>query len=1029
MRRTPAASSESYRLLSEPKLMPAQAYSERKKAPRSVQESGSKRLERQRALVTSQVWPRLALAVTGQHPALQRACACDDANPGCACGPEMQDKRMGRALVQPSLAISTPGDPSEREADRIANEVMRMPDSEGTTPRIRPAAGWALNRKCASCTAENATGNLAGVVARGTSGGAQALDDDTRDFMETRFGQDFATVQLYTSAEAGNTAKAIGARAYTVGRSITFAPGAFAPQSEAGRRLIAHELTHVVQQGGSSERIQRQGEDIPGARERGGARQPAIPQPDVVIDPTALSEPHCPRTPTGLGNLAPAAPCREDGDDIDGDRFQFCADSDVFSDPADLARLRSLVSGQPSGTSFRLRAFSSLEGPGTTENAELYNHNLSCHRLNRVLREFINLGVQEEQIDAVSMGPTDQFGAGVAAQPRNRVVVVAADPTQHAPRPNAAGMTMAQIRDAAKRLLTSGDYPLAADAYFARWSCGRWRTLAEATNRSTVLIAGQETSIGAGQELGTTAATGENTIVISPDISSATDPIGCAANRIADLTMHHASRPVLSNFADQHRAGMHLVFLAGLPECRIPLDPLNASFDVHARPIPVDPFLGFVPGCADLPLPGPLANQRGPATMETPPTFTVSSLTLAGVSGAVVPSGSNPVTVGVEPDSEFEVHATVDAAGAGPTVGAFEIGFVQTVMAESWLNTHVDGRRERRRFPLPLRDGPGRSDPQSEPPWFSAGAKVRAVPGANQVQMADAPNFRAFRFLPDLPTTRFVQSIQVARGGGGAPVTLERPTFDPTLGPPLPASATQAEVEAERRRRTALVRNVPDRGRRLLDFNTWVVARQKGAPATLGATQFLAGLRMTFRLLADWSSTPTGDVRGAGSYSLVTRAATDGDAAEMVLRGATPLDFVGPNGVPLFAEFLDIDAPLPRAQASGLPRSALFDAVRQISLPHRTGPTLTGEIIVRITVEAETGRVVLDTPDLQRGAIRILGTGPGLPEVDTPETRAFARVIFPEIRKLVAAPGFAPNEPQTGTMPIAVRLPSVASSP
>jgi hypothetical protein len=925
--------------------------------------------------------------------------------------------------IQPKYRVSEPGDADELEADRLADRVMRMTPSDRSESATANPAQPMLSRMCSHCQ-EGAPAIVHDVLR--SSG--HPLDPQTRAYFDPRFGHDFSRVRVHADAQAAASAQAINALAYTVGDHVAFKHGQYAPDTSQGRQLLAHELAHVVQQGGSSERIQRQEEDIPGVRERGGARQPAIPQADVVIDPTALSEPHCPRAPTGLGNLAPAAPCREDGEDIDGDRFQFCADSDVFSDPADLPRLRGLVSGQPSGTSFRLRSFSSLEGPGTTENADLYNHNLSCHRLNRVVRELINLGVQEQQIDAVSMGPTDQFGAGVAAQPRNRVVVVAAHPTQHAPRPSASGMTMAQIRDAAKRLLTSGDYPLAADAYFARWSCGRWRTLAEATNRSTVLIAGQETSIGTGQELGTTAATGENTIVISPDISSATDPIGCAANRIADLTMHHASRPVLSNFADQHRTGMHLVFLAGLPECRIPLDPLNASFDVHARPIPVDPFLGFVPRCADLPLPGPLANQRGPVTMETPPTFTVSSLTLAGVSGALVSSRSNPVTVGVEPDSEFEVHATVVAAGAGPAVGAFEIGIVQTVMAESWLNTHVDGRRERRRFPLPLRDGPGRSDPQSEPPWFSASAKVQAVPGANQVQMTDAPNFRAFRFLPDLPTTGFIQSIQVAPGGGAA-VTLERPTFDPRLGPPLPASATPAEIEAERRRRTALVHNVPDRGRRLLDFNTWVVARQKGAPATLGATQFLAGLRMTFRLLADWSSTPTGDVRGAGSYSLVTRAATDSDAAEMVLRGATPLDFVGPNGVPLFAEFLDIDAPIPRAQASGLPRSAFFDAVRQITLPHRIGPALTGEIIVRINVEAETGRVVLDTPDLQRGAIRILGTGPRLPEVDTPETRAFARAIFPEIRKLVAAPGFAPNEPQTGTMPIAVRLPSVATSP
>src|SRR5262249_41586966 len=139
----------------------------------------------------------------------------------------------------------------------------------------------------------------------------------------------------------------------------------------------------------------------------------------------------------------------------------------------------------------------------------------------------------------------------------------------------------------------------------------------------------------------------------------------CAANRITDLTFHHFSRPVLSNFEDQHRAGMHLVHLAGLPECRIPLDPLNASFEVRSRPNPVDPLTGFIPRCGDQPLPGALASQQGPATMETPPSFTVNSpLTLFGSSGSVVPSGSNPITVGVEPDGPFRIVANVDAIGA-----------------------------------------------------------------------------------------------------------------------------------------------------------------------------------------------------------------------------------------------------------------------------------------------------------------------------------------------------------------------------
>ena len=236
----------------------------------------------------------------------------------------------------------------------------------------------------------------------------------------------------------------------------------------------------------------------------GGAAQPRQarpPEPDVVVDPTVLSEPNCPRTPTRLGNLAPTPMCDEDGEDIDGTIFGFCPDSDVFTDPGDFGS--TARAGQHSAIRYHLwrRSRRQRGGPGTAESATLYNRNLSCHRLNRVIRELLNLGVQEQQIEAVSMGPTERFGVGAAAEPRNRVAVIEANPPQQQPRPDATGMTMSQIRDAAKQRIASGDYPLAADAYFARWSCGRWRTLSEAVARTTVLIENQETRLSASVKL------------------------------------------------------------------------------------------------------------------------------------------------------------------------------------------------------------------------------------------------------------------------------------------------------------------------------------------------------------------------------------------------------------------------------------------------------------------------------------------------------------------------------------------------
>ncbi len=76
----------------------------------------------------------------------------------------------------------------------------------------------------------------------------QPLDADTRTFMEPRFGHDFSRVRVHTDVKAAESARAVNALAYTVGRDVVFGTGQYAPQSSAGQRLVAHELSHVVQQ-------------------------------------------------------------------------------------------------------------------------------------------------------------------------------------------------------------------------------------------------------------------------------------------------------------------------------------------------------------------------------------------------------------------------------------------------------------------------------------------------------------------------------------------------------------------------------------------------------------------------------------------------------------------------------------------------------------------------------------------------------------------------------------------------------------
>ena len=147
-------------------------------------------------------------------------------------------RALGGGIIQPKLTISQPGDPYEKEADRVADQVMRMPTG-GSAPA-------ALNSQVSSRIGA-------------TKGGGQPLPSSTRAFFESRFGHDFSGVRLHSDREAANLASNIHARAFTIGRDITFGAGMYAPASTVGRRLLAHELSHVIQQstGSVSEVVQR----------------------------------------------------------------------------------------------------------------------------------------------------------------------------------------------------------------------------------------------------------------------------------------------------------------------------------------------------------------------------------------------------------------------------------------------------------------------------------------------------------------------------------------------------------------------------------------------------------------------------------------------------------------------------------------------------------------------------------------------------------------------------------------------------
>ena len=157
----------------------------------------------ERATVTQEVKPTVVPATRGA--VLQRACACGKhSGNGGECA-ECRKKRLGlqRRAVAKGPDVAPP----------IVHEVLRSPG--------RP------------------------------------LDDQTRGFMESRFGHDFSGVRVHSDGRAAESARAVNALAYTVGNHLAFDSGQYAPGTSGGRGLLAHELAHVVQQGSGAAALQR----------------------------------------------------------------------------------------------------------------------------------------------------------------------------------------------------------------------------------------------------------------------------------------------------------------------------------------------------------------------------------------------------------------------------------------------------------------------------------------------------------------------------------------------------------------------------------------------------------------------------------------------------------------------------------------------------------------------------------------------------------------------------------------------------
>ena len=185
---------------------------------------------------------------SGSGLLLQRKCACG----GSAGASGECEACRNKNRLQAKLTVGASNDPLEQEADRVAEQVLAAPEQAAVgsaAPRIQRFT------EAATDAGGDAAPSVEGVLA---GGAGKPLDATLQADMEQRFGHDFSRVRVHADAAAAQSARDINAKAYTAGDHVVFGASQFMPATREGRRLVAHELAHVVQQGkGVARRIRR----------------------------------------------------------------------------------------------------------------------------------------------------------------------------------------------------------------------------------------------------------------------------------------------------------------------------------------------------------------------------------------------------------------------------------------------------------------------------------------------------------------------------------------------------------------------------------------------------------------------------------------------------------------------------------------------------------------------------------------------------------------------------------------------------
>ena len=250
-------------------------------------------------------------------------------------------------FIQGKLTVGEPNDKYEQEADRIADAVMRMPElqvqrqseedeeeemiqpkaiGEQITPLVQrqvepeeeeEAEPEKEEEETIQTKSEEQTPQVTSSLEskiNALQGGGQSLSKETRNFFEPRFGQDFSNVKVHADSNANQLARSINARAFTKGNNIVFGGGEYSPGRQGGKRLLGHELTHVVQQSRSTDnmmnqQIEREGETVTNVLQLSPDDNKIVPLTGVTVNHNRVTVPTVP----GLSFSATSTPANASG--------------------------------------------------------------------------------------------------------------------------------------------------------------------------------------------------------------------------------------------------------------------------------------------------------------------------------------------------------------------------------------------------------------------------------------------------------------------------------------------------------------------------------------------------------------------------------------------------------------------------------------------------------------------------------------------------------------------------------------------